>query len=537
MTPHESIEAYHRASKHELRRYAPGPGYLDWSTQPAPFRRYDGAARVELPLLADDLEVSFASVRAAAPVAAHAVARDNIALLLELSLALSAWKQYGAQRWALRCNPSSGNLHPTEAYVAVGDVPGLAAGVYHYCSLDHTLERRASIADAGWNAALERGVVVMLTSVHWREAWKYGLRAYRYCQHDVGHALAALAYAAAALGWQARLIDSWGDDDIAILTGVERDTDFPVEEEREAPDCALWIGAPGTALPQVDALRDSACAASWSGMANRLSAAHRQWPGIEEACHAARKQRTSPEANFVAPELATSAGSAIRIATLVRQRRSAVGFDASRSFSKISFMSMLEALKPRSAPPWASLPWEALIHPVFFVHRVDGLDPGIYAMARTPEAERMLRRSCDAGWLWESVPGAPAHLPLRLLARADARGAAQIISCRQDIAADGAFALGMLAEYRQALQRGPWWYRRLHWEAGAQGQVLYLEAEAAGVRGTGIGCFFDDEMHRLLGIEDESLQCVYHFTVGVPVEDTRLITSPPYGAMPGNEQR
>ena len=35
-------------------------------------------------------------------------------------------------------------------------------------------------------------------------------------------------------------------------------------------------------------------------------------------------------------------------------------------------------------------------------------------------------------------------------------------------------------------------YRRLFWECGLIGQVLYLEAEAAGVRGTGIGCFYDD---------------------------------------------
>lgn len=60
------------------------------------------------------------------------------------------------------------------------------------------------------------------------------------------------------------------------------------------------------------------------------------------------------------------------------------------------------------------------------------------------------------------------------------------------------------------------------------GQVLYLEAEAAGIRATGIGCFFDDEMHALLGIEDHCWQSLYHFTVGGPIEDPRLMTLPPY---------
>ncbi|MCB0239737.1 MAG: nitroreductase family protein, partial [Anaerolineae bacterium] len=93
------------------------------------------------------------------------------------------------------------------------------------------------------------------------------------------------------------------------------------------------------------------------------------------------------------------------------------------------------------------------------------------------------------------------------------------------------------AEYEASLRRyGPWFYRRLHWEAGAIGQMLYLEAEAAGLRATGIGCFFDDSMHQVLGLPgyrtagQPSLryQTVYHFTVGGPVEDTRLRTLPAY---------
>ena len=59
----------------------------------------------------------------------------------------------------------------------------------------------------------------------------------------------------------------------------------------------------------------------------------------------------------------------------------------------------------------------------------------------------------------------------------------------------------MLAEFERPLtEHGAWVYPRLFWECGMIGQVLYLEAEAAGLRGTGIGCFFDDGMHSLLGL-------------------------------------
>jgi hypothetical protein len=87
----------------------------------------------------------------------------------------------------------------------------------------------------------------------------------------------------------------------------------------------------------------------------------------------------------------------------------------------------------------------------------------------------------------------------------------------------------MIAEFKGALQRfGPWFYRRLFWECGMIGQVLYLEAEVAGVRGTGIGCFFDDAVHTALGLGKEAFQSLYHFTVGHPVEDGRLMTLPAY---------
>jgi hypothetical protein len=71
-------------------------------------------------------------------------------------------------------------------------------------------------------------------------------------------------------------------------------------------------------------------------------------------------------------------------------------------------------------------------------------------------------------------------------------------------------------------------------ECGLLGQVLYLEAEAAGLRGTGIGCFFDDAVHDLLGIRDTTWQSLYHFTVGGPLEDARLRTEPPYRHLHGD---
>jgi SagB-type dehydrogenase family enzyme len=134
--------------------------------------------------------------------------------VLRHALGLSAWKVFKTSRWALRVNPSSGNLHPTEAYVVCGTVDGLAGrpAVYHYAPDRHALELRCAFDDDGWRSAV-RGrddvVLVALTSIHWREAWKYGERAFRYCQHDLGHAIAAVSIAAGLAGWRASMLPAW----------------------------------------------------------------------------------------------------------------------------------------------------------------------------------------------------------------------------------------------------------------------------------------------------------------------------------------
>ena len=57
-------------------------------------------------------------------------------------------------------------------------------------------------------------------------------------------------------------------------------------------------------------------------------------------------------------------------------------------------------------------------------------------------------------------------------------------------------------------------------------QVLYLEAEAYSLRGTGMGCFFDVMVHEPPGFSDNAYQDLCHFAVGKAVEDDRLTALP-----------
>ena len=199
--------------------------------------------------------------------------------------------------------------------------------------------------------------------------------------------------------------------------------------------------------------------------------------------------------------------------------------------SKETFFRMLRRIMPQNAVPFAALGWQAQIHPLIFVHRVEGLASGAYILIRDGE-EDMVQKMQDAfseRFVWRKVE--ESGLPLYLLVEEDVTTTASMVSCNQNIASDGCFAVGMLAEMGNVLDRhGAGAYRRLHWEAGALGHVLYLEAEANKLRGTGIGCFFDDAVHHFLGMQDASprFQTMYHFTLGAGVEDTRIQNLPAY---------
>jgi hypothetical protein len=202
--------------------------------------------------------------------------------------------------------------------------------------------------------------------------------------------------------------------------------------------------------------------------------------------------------------------------------------DGKTSLDRTTFYQILQRTLPGQFP-FRALPWPPRITLAIFVHRVTDLSPGLYLLVRDPAQEAALRQSLKPEFDWEKPEAYPGDLQLFRLVTGDATRAAKMISCHQDIAGDSVFSLGMLAEYETVLAlEGPTFYTRLFWETGLIGQILYLEAEAAGIRGTGIGCFFDDVMHELLGVADRSWQSLYHFTVGGPVEDTRLRTIAPY---------
>jgi SagB-type dehydrogenase family enzyme len=161
-------------------------------------------------------------------------------------------------------------------------------------------------------------------------------------------------------------------------------------------------------------------------------------------------------------------------------------------------LTQLSAMLDASARPFFADFATRFVQLYLYVHRVDGLDPGVYRH-------------------W------PEKGELEIVRSGDQRVAAAGLSLGQDLAGNACVAFSMIADINRAARaHGDRGYRYVHFEAGAIGQRLYLAAEALGLGATGIGAFFDDEVHRYLNLASGQGQVVYHFAIGYPVPDPRL---------------
>jgi SagB-type dehydrogenase family enzyme len=530
----ECVRAYHERTKHRFERYAAGPETLDWDSPPAPFRRFEGTRARSLPRVADfdggtfpGLERPLAGLDGVEPAA---FSEASLGVLFGLALGVTAWKSSGPDRWALRSNPSSGNLHPAEGYALLQGVEGFEGGVYHYCPDEHALELRGE-----WDSATELPprVWIALSSVLWREAWKYGERAFRYCQLDTGHAIAAFGYAAAVLGWRLRPEPQIGSTTLRRALGLDRTDDFKggrrLDTELEEAEILIEIVRDEGAEP-IDAmeLERLTLRARFVGKATPIDRLPMySWPVVNEVAEATRLRDGAlpSERTALWSRAPVSLPTARAARDVILGRRSAQRFDSKFVLGRASFCRILGSLSPRAcfAPTFLLEP--ATLDLILNVHRVEGLAPGVYLLPRVEDpsislyswlrARAQLRQVSSLEGAIELIElGAVAPLELARLSRA--------VQCHQDIAASSCFALGMFTHFENAIGSDSAGYRRVHREAGGVGHELYLQAEVEGARGTGIGCFFDDSVRQSVGLHESPFTPIYHFTLGRALVDGRI---------------
>ena len=488
---------YHESTKHSIESLKRAPHLLDWANMPDPFRHYEGVPVLDLQADPPAPEVPALAVLNGISGSTHA--GDGAALLSQLlfySTAISASKRVPSTgyRYALRVNPSSGNLHPTEFHFLTRGLNEWPDGLYHYRPSAHMAEQRA-LGNLNFNLAdrdSSASVVFALTSIAWREAWKYRDRAYRYCLHDIGHAWQALALAAQAIGCETFAFGHFRDDEVSQFCGLHTD-EWPM----------LIVELRGRSIPMREG---QARQPVWyGGRADRISTETIAYPRMEEIHTATKLSRHAqrcispaepPPTGSGEIKLPFAASSQSAFGEIVRRRRSALNFHS--GLHSISLAQLSGILSAASRPFSSDFAGARFIQLYLYAHRVDGLPPGVYR-------------------LW------PDQAELEQIRSGDQRVAAAGLSLGQDLAGNACVSFSMIGDLDRAVRaHGDRGYRYVHFEAGAIGHRLYLAAEAFGLAATGIGAFYDEEVHRYLNVTSQQGQVVYHFAIGYPVPDSRL---------------
>jgi len=478
---------YHEATKHSEQSTRANRHFLDFENQPLPFKIYRDLQTIPLPRNFPEkdfpaLQAIAAPVVAAAPGAAGERIPDlpTLARVLHLSAGITKRKRYPGGEVLFRAYPNTGALHHIDLYLVAGDLPGLAAGVYHFGPHDFALRRlregdhrRALLEASGGSPEIARApLVIASASTYWRNAWKYQARAYRHCFWDGGTLHANLLAVAASEALEPQLVLGFADGAVERLLGLD-----PAREGAVALVALGRSARPAPAAPPAPALELET---------EPLSRFEVDYPAIR-AQHAAssladRAEATVWRGNPPALQVLAATGSLHPLRPnpdqepsresldrVIRRRGSTRAFDASRSISFQELSRLLDAATRGVPADFLDPPGATLLDLYLIVHAVEGLAPGSYYYRRS---ERSLER----------------------LREGDFRSVAGRLGLGQSLPAHAAVNVYSLARLPPLLARfGNRGYRAAQLEGGITGGRMYLAAYAQRFGASGL-TFFDDEV-------------------------------------------
>ena len=530
-----ALNFYHSKAAHSFSSFAASQS-VSFDQQPDPVRRFDGPEKTEnasetylspelVPLPFADAKDAFFDVSDAAKLSI-----DAISALLFNSLAL-AGRRGGRDSagYFVRTNPSSGNLHSEECYLAlpqqiVPNATGSEWTCWHYRTDRHLLEARATFN--GPEISEPSGFLIVFNHIPLRQSWKYGVRGLRYSLLDLGHAVSAVAHAANALGWEVTPLSNL-DQRISGLFG-----ELMIGREREEVGCAVWVETGAVKAVSGDRLAElldniGKADIALHGEPNKLAKTELKVYSELEAALDALKHLSSDTFDLLSKPVSTTLLPTIdrqSFRKLVRTRRSAQDFYSPNPPFPIDstiFLEYLESLPSlaRSFSREAAIPAAAIL----LNSPIEELPRGLYLvwLGEDPTGIQVLKESCAVNWDWKPVKGSERVF---LLSEGWVERIGGAICCMQvgELSHFGDYLSTHLYDFdfdRQTLAskalftihlihplpfHTPESYLSIHLTASHIVHSTYLFAHSRGLGCSGMGCFIDLGIPSLLGLAKEN---------------------------------
>jgi SagB-type dehydrogenase family enzyme len=482
---------YHTSTKHH-----PGAAAATRSISrdlvPRPYKLYRGLEAISLP--ASEIDPLAPQGRGLGRGVAGSSQRDegkndrltfqDLARLLHYSAGIVRRRTIRGREIAFRAAACTGAAYHVELYVVCGDLDGLPAGVYHYSVHDEklrTLRRgdfRGALASAAGESEPAAEALIVLTSVFWRNAWRYEERAYRHAFWDSGTIVANILQLAASRGTKARVLAGFIDRDVNQLLGVDG--------EHEAAVCLVPLGRSadtGEQPPKIEPINPEV---------EPASAAEIEYPAIQQVHHASSLAAHEDVERWRAGGSARSTLDHVgqtRISSLAARDVAQVieGRGSARRFREGALsMSELDSLVRAAVAP-LPLDFQPMTELRLVVNHAERLERGLYA--------------CDA-----------SELSVVHTGRLEVQATHAALD--QWLAGDAAVNFYFLGDIDHILASyGNRGYRAAQLEAGIRGGCVYLSATALGLRVTGL-TFYDDVAARLLHHDPSATAVLFLAAVG-----------------------
>jgi SagB-type dehydrogenase family enzyme len=469
---------------------------------PTPFKIYPTLEVTRLPRETLQTGVSALSAIACTGVSVKDAVPDlnRIATLLFLSAGVTKSKKYRGGETFFRAAACTGALYEIELYIVCGDLPGLAAGVYHFGVAEFGLRqlragdyrRLVAAATGDEDSVLHAPLTIICTGTYWRNAWKYQARTYRHFGWDNGTILANMTAVSSALGLPAKVICGFVDDELNRLLDLDtkREVTFslvPIGYTKDVPPQR----SPGVARLDLPLIPFSKTEVDYPVMREMHTTSSLisskeviAWRGKDR-----RESRSKPKEKLISLERPQDSELPKDTIEQTILRRGSTRQFAQKSIS-LSQLSAILDRSTRGIPADFIDPAGSQLNEMYLiVNAVEGLGSGAYFYHRGKRA-------------------------LELLRHGNVRSVAGYLGLEQQLPADASVAVFFLADLGKILERyGNRGYRAVHLEAGILGGKLYLAAYAQRLGASGL-TFYDDDVVRFFSPHAEGKSAIFLVALG-----------------------
>src|SRR5262245_2762908 len=502
--PAPAARRYRDVSKHTPASVRSDGLLLNWANKPTLYRSYEGAETVTLPRpsVFERAAVEALAQNPRPAASPPALDLDLLGTMLFLTGGVTRARPSGED---IRATAAAGALYPNELYVVTGDLPTLAAGVYHYEPRDQRLSRlrggdwRGVLAEAADDPDVRRApATVVLTGILWRSAWKYRERAYRHLHWDGGMMVAHLLAAAHAADIPAAVLGAFIDERVDRLVGADG--------VREATLALIRLGVPGAPAGTSGAVKSRPLAFAPTPLSHQptdypealryRAASKLETAKAVQRIRAARLDADVPTPAMTPLALPEPARSDASLDAVVRRRSSTRRF-VERPITAGELAAVL-TLPTRGASADFLRGQPTLLETYVIVNDVEGIPSGAYHYRRVAQQ-------------------------LELLQGGDFRDTAGFLCLDQALARDASAVLFYLADLpRIRLAFGERGDRLAELEAGLLAGRAYLAAYSVGRGATGL-TFYDDEVTRFFSPHAAGRAPLLVVAVGVPARRLRRL--------------